>query len=157
MPPPKNILFVSERDNCRSVMAQRLFGKMAATRGIGTQASSAGTAAAEGYGVTFEAQEILLQRGMDASGHVTRGINAEMVEAADLICPMEREQETWLKKRFPGSSGKIRTLASFCDAEELSGAEDISHPPGQESSFYPKLFDQIHVCIRAVLRSLKMI
>jgi arsenate reductase len=75
-----NVLFVCVANSGRSVMAERLFGRTAAGRHSGRSAGSApGTAAHP------QVLEALRELGMDASDHVPRKLDDELVDWADVV------------------------------------------------------------------------
>ena len=82
-----NVLFVCIGNSGRSVMAERLFRRMADGR---HEARSAGAAAS---GTTAEpvVVEALRELGVDASDHVPRQLDAEALEWADLAVTVCRD------------------------------------------------------------------
>jgi arsenate reductase len=94
-----HVLFVCVGNQGRSVMAERLFREAAA--GV-HQASSAG--AAPGREVHPEAVAVLAELGIDASDHVPRKLDDELMEWADVViaacdgvCPVVpgKRNENW--------------------------------------------------------------
>ena len=78
--PMSNVLFVCVANSGRSVMAERLFRRAA---GTGHQARSAGSnPGAAPHPVVLEALEEI---GLDASDHVPRLLDAELVAWADVV------------------------------------------------------------------------
>jgi len=86
-----NVLFVCVANSGRSVMAERLFRRAAAGR---HQARSAGSE--PGYAPHPQVVEALDEVGIDASDHVSRKLDAEALEWADVavstcdeeVCPV---------------------------------------------------------------------
>jgi protein-tyrosine-phosphatase len=94
-----HVLFVCVGNQGRSVMAERLF--RAAEHG-GHEARSAGSA--PGRDVHPEAVEALAEVGIDASDHVPRKLDAELMDWADVVvaacdgvCPVVpgKRNENW--------------------------------------------------------------
>ncbi|MBQ6803658.1 MAG: low molecular weight protein arginine phosphatase [Clostridia bacterium] len=95
------ILFVCTGNTCRSPMAAAMAGKM------GLEAASAGLSAFPGVPATPQAIRAARRHGGDLSGHRAQMVTAQLVKAADFICPMTRSHALGLLERFPDCAGKI--------------------------------------------------
>ena len=122
------VLFVCTANIARSPMAAALFNKKMGEMGLSDrcQAQSAGTWGRDGYPAADEGIQVMQSRGIDISSHLSREVNAEIVNAADLILTMERGQKEALQVEFSQHRDKIYSLT------ELVGTEyDIPDPFGK--------------------------
>lgn len=116
----KKLLLLDTGDNCRCPMAEGYLKKLLYERGIDwIDVSTAGVMTPTGLLPTPEAEQLLLEEGVDISRHRSRPMKAHMLEDADLILGMSslhvqkaiRETEaakgkTFLLKEYVGYSGK---------------------------------------------------
>ncbi len=86
------ILFVCTGNTCRSPMAEGLFRKMMAERGLSDRVlcQSAGLSAVEGDPVSENAAAVCREIGVDISGHTARRITGEELDVWDLFFPMSK-------------------------------------------------------------------
>jgi protein-tyrosine phosphatase len=105
----QKVLVVCVGNICRSPMAALLLR----ARVPGLEVSSAGLAAQPGRPADPMAVELLAERGLDLSGHRARQIEPSLVEAADLVLVMEREQVAALDRLTPAARGRIQPLGRF--------------------------------------------
>ena len=82
------VLFVCTGNLCRSPMAEALLRHAASERGCDLEVSSVGTWAYYGRSATPEAIETVRKRGADLSGHQSRPVEMEELQAADVIVAM---------------------------------------------------------------------
>lgn len=125
-----NILFICTGNTCRSPMAQGLIETLAQERGLSIVASSAGLFAAYGAKVTPEAVEAVKDR-VDISGHESRPLKVDLVNAADLVLAMADDHKTVLLRQFPFDADKIKTLAEWAGEEG-----DVTDPHGGSQEVY---------------------
>lgn len=70
-------------------MAEALFRHELERRGChGIETASAGTWASAGYGATVDAAEVLKAKGIDLTGHTSRGLDQNELDASDLVVAM---------------------------------------------------------------------
>ena len=79
------ILFVCTGNICRSPMGEALLRHSLTAAGADHPVASAGTHAMDGGPATGHGIEVLGDRGIDLTGHLSRHLNAEIVDGADLI------------------------------------------------------------------------
>lgn len=84
-----------------------------ALKGRDIQVSSAGLGALVGRPIDATAQQLLVEHGLDASAHVARQVNAEILAAADLVLVMERKHLRVISDQAPEASGKTFLLGKW--------------------------------------------
>lgn len=93
----RNVIFVCTGNTCRSPMAEGLFKKMLADRGVtDVAASSAGIFAMTGDAATENAVKAAERFGVDLSAHRARRLTAYLLEEGDLFVCMTREHAATL-------------------------------------------------------------
>jgi len=130
-----NILFVCIGNICRSPFAQGLFTKLVRQKGhINFRAESAGLLALPGNSVTFLAQKVAAEYGVDLSGHRAKRLSQELVARFELILVMEKSHKDELLAEFPEAGDKtflIRRFARFGPRER-----GIADPYGLQYDAY---------------------
>jgi protein-tyrosine phosphatase len=120
---PYRILFVCTGNICRSpfmerLMRARLDAKLGTSAGR-IQLASAGTWAMVGEPMAEAAATSLVRYGGDPSGFVARSLDAEEINAADLVLTATRDHRSMVVTTVPRAAGKVATLREF--ARLLSG------------------------------------
>ena len=133
------ILFVCTGNTCRSPMAEAVCNHLARQRGIGVYACSAGISAFNGMPISQHACDVLKERGIDASGHRSQVITAQLMETADRIYCMSEGHALRIQALFPG-----KTASVLCG----SGVED---PYGLPLEYYEKTLEQIQRAVEEIL------
>ena len=112
----KRILFVCTGNTCRSPMAQVLFesiiSKDPSLQSAGIKVDSAGIIANR-YPAPQEAIEVMLDYGLDLTGHRSKLIDSSMLDWADLVLVMEQEHKEGVVSRFPEQGGKTHLLSEY--------------------------------------------
>jgi protein-tyrosine phosphatase len=109
-----NILFVCIGNICRSPFAQGLFTKMVHQEGHkGFHADSAGLIALPGNSVTFLAQKVAAEHGVDLAGHKAKRLSKELVDWSELILVMEKSHKDELLANFPEATDKTFLIRRF--------------------------------------------
>lgn len=103
------------------------------------QAESAGTGAIEGYPAAEYTIIVSKEFGIDTTPHLSRPINLEMIERADLILCMGLNNKLELIESYPDFQEKIFLLRQFStnDSDKFHTIED---PFGGPKESYEKTF-----------------
>lgn len=88
--PPIDLLVLCTGNICRSPIGERLLQQALDARGVRARVHSAGFVL-DGRPISDESLELLAARGIDASDHVSRIVDAEMIGRADVVLGMARE------------------------------------------------------------------
>jgi protein-tyrosine phosphatase len=141
-------LFVCTGNTCRSPMAEAIFRQMVAQR-LGCDVSelsrrgivvhSAGTLGITGGRASEEAVEVCGRRGMDISGHVSRGLTVDLIRPVDYIYVMGRHHLDVVRSLAPRDAEK---------AVPLDPNEDIADPIGGTVEEYARAADRITAALR---------
>jgi protein-tyrosine phosphatase len=136
---PVRVIFVCWGNICRSPIAERVAERLAADEGLtGLEFTSAGTSDEElGAPMDRRAAGVLRERGYRAEGHVAHQIDADEIEAADLVIAMEDIHVQKLRALAP-DAGNIALLTDFDPlATPGSGVPDPWY--GSPAGFYDTL------------------
>lgn len=121
------ILVLCTGNICRSPMAEGFLRAGTKAVGVDAQIASAGTVEGgkppEPYAV-----EVMADRGIDISRHVSHQVTEADIEAADLILGMAREHVIAAAALVPHAFGKATTLKDF-----VAGAEDVGPKPAHST------------------------
>jgi protein-tyrosine-phosphatase len=128
------ILFVCTGNICRSPMAEGLLKKMRSDFSV----SSAGVSSMDGWNATPEAIDVMMERGIDISGHSARQVTGEMVNDADLVLTMTERHKKLLTTDYPEAEAKIFTLKEFAGT-----GIDIEDPYFTSKEFYEMIAREI--------------
>ncbi|GAV22196.1 low molecular weight protein arginine phosphatase [Carboxydothermus pertinax] len=126
-----NILFVCTGNTCRSPMAQYLFNKIAAEKGLAHEALSVGLYALDGDPATEQAVQALQEEGIDLSSHKATRLFEGITREADLILTMSRGHKEALLQLFPDLGNKVYTLKEYVGEEG-----DVADPFGGDIEVY---------------------
>lgn len=133
--PISNILFVCIGNICRSPFAQGLFTKLMHQEGHkGFQAKSAGLLALPGNSVTFLAQKVAAEHGVDLAGHQAKPLSQELVDWSGLILVMEKSHKDDLLDDFSEAADKTFLIRRF--ARFGSRKRGIADPYGLQYDAY---------------------
>ncbi len=111
----EHILMVCTGNICRSPMAEALLRQRLALRGVRAGVESAGLAALVGRPADPEAQALMLERGLDLSGHRARQLTPELLRGSDLVLVMEAWQQRAVEALLPSARGRVQRLGRFGD------------------------------------------
>ncbi|MEO5830551.1 MAG: low molecular weight protein-tyrosine-phosphatase [Rhodanobacter sp.] len=113
----KKILILCVGNICRSPTAEYLLRQQLTGRDI--QVASAGLGALVGHSVDDHAMALLKGRGIDASGHRARQVDAVMLRQSDLVLGMERRHLAAAARLAPEASGKLFLLGKWNDFDSV--------------------------------------
>ena len=130
-----NILFVCIGNICRSPFAQGLFTKLVRQKGHkGFHAESAGLIALPGNPVTFLAQKVAAEHGVELAGHEAKRLSQELVDGAELILVMEKPHKDELLADFSEATDKTFLIRRF--ARFGSRSRGVADPYGLQYDAY---------------------
>jgi protein-tyrosine-phosphatase len=149
-PAYRNILIICHANTSRSVIAEALLRRMLEHRSLddAIRVESAGIApyARDGALVSLDARFVLRDEGIEISpNHVATDLkrNAHLLDDADLVLAMTREQIQMLRALFPRAAEKeVYTLREFAGDEG-----DIEDPAGQDENVFAACRDVIKHCL----------
>jgi len=116
-------------NTCRSPMAAALLARRLDHAGLKATVSSAGLLF-EGRPVTDDGLAVMADRGIDTSGHRSRRITPELIDAADLVVGMERAHVREAVALVPGALARAFTLKEIVRRGEESGGRATDEPLG---------------------------
>jgi protein-tyrosine phosphatase len=126
-----SVLFVCTGNQFRSPIAAEAFRRQLIRDGRAQQwrISSAGTWASPGHNVLPAAVELAQLFGLNIEGHVTRMLDAKMLEESSLILVMEEGHKESIQAEFPFSRQKVHMLSQVLegllyDIPDPAGARD---------------------------------
>jgi protein-tyrosine-phosphatase len=140
---PKEVLAVCTGNVCRSPMVEYLLRHRLADQPEWLF-GSAGVFAGEGAQASPESVAVLKEWGIDASGHRSRGLTRELVDAADYILVMTRGHASAILAQWPDCAERVHLLTSFGLAKEPAEVDD---PIGCSLSVYRQVRDQIDAAV----------
>ena len=130
-------------------MAEAIAAARMRERALGGLAvSSAGMAALDGMRAAPNAVKVLAENGIDLSGHRSRMLTKEMVDAADLVVAMTEEHRSEILELAPGSAGKVVVLGEL---DHSRGCVDIPDPIGGDMGVYRETRDEISSLITRLI------
>ena len=144
----KTILFVCTGNVCRSPMAEAIM-RHQTRRQDGFRVISAGLGALDGAPATDAAVEVMHEIGLDLTGFQSQSLTARLVQQADYIFTMTRQQQDAIQTFYPAAAEKVFIVREFEDGEIIG--RDISDPIGQPVEIYRRTRDQIAKAIPSIL------
>jgi protein-tyrosine phosphatase len=125
---------------CRKLLAQQLKCRLDQLEDRGMIVMSAGMAAMAGGGATPEAVQVLADRGLDLSTHITQPLNERLVRHADLIFTMTQAHRQAVVAHWPDAAERTYLLCG--------DHVDVADPIGGPRELYRSCADQIEAAIR---------
>ena len=150
----KTILIVCHANTSRSVIAEALLKKMleerAADHRFRVESGGVAAYARDGALVSMDARLVLRDEGIHLHpDHAATDLkaNRHLIEDADLILAMTRQQIDLLRQNFPEAAGKeIHTLKEFAGS-----AGDIEDPVGKDEGVFAACRDEIKRCLSVAI------
>src|SRR5207249_258277 len=109
--------------------------------------------ALDGQPATDASVEVMAELGIDISHHCSQALRVPVVEAADFIFTMTRQQQDAIQTIYPMAAEKTFLLREFENAEVIG--KDIADPIGQPLEVYRRTRDQIHAALPSLIEFLK--
>lgn len=131
-----DVLFVCTANLCRSPMAAEIFRHRLRERGASVTIASAGVLEPDRPAVDG-AQRALAGRGLDASGHLSRRLDAELVGGAGLVLGLERQHVREVVVLQPAAWARAFTLKEIVRRGEAVGPREAAEP-------WPRWLDRVH-------------
>ncbi len=148
----KTILFVCTGNVCRSPMAEGLLRH--ALQGDSTvRVLSAGLGALDSQPATEASVDVMAELGIDISHHCSQSLRGTLLEAADFIFTMTRQQQDTIQAIYPMAAEKTFLLREFENAEVIG--KDIADPIGQSIEVYRRTRDQVHAAMPSIMEFMK--
>jgi len=141
------VLFVCTGNTCRSPMAEALARQLLAERlncsmeeveDRGFTIASAGIAAMTGGRASSEAVDVLAERGLDLTEHISQPLREPLVRQADYIFTMTDSHRQAILAQWPEAEPRIHVL---------SADGDVSDPIGGTRQMYEHCADQIRAAL----------
>jgi protein-tyrosine phosphatase len=149
------ILFVCLGNICRSPMAEGVFRRLVAERGLSDcfEIDSAGIGNwHQGQAPDSRAQEAVMRRGIDISTQSARQLRADDFSRFDLILAMDASNHGDLRQLSPEHvRGKIR---HFLDFAPYTGTRDVPDPFFGEAEGFDHALDLIETAAEGLLEAL---
>lgn len=138
------ILFVCTANVCRSVMAEAIFNQAASrlSPAHDIEAESAGVDALVGMTPDDSTVGVCREHHLDVAGHRARQLNAELIEAADLVLCMAEDHKRLILSAFPRFKHKVFLLLEYGHAKAPKTLS-IDDPTGRSTRRYAKCFKKI--------------
>lgn len=145
-----SVLFVCTANVCRSPMAMAIFRNLVQGDQEDWQVDSAGTLAVEGVPVTYKAQVVLQNKGLDVSEHLSQTISQELIDRYDLILTMEKNHKEALTIEFPQKAERI-----FMLSEMIGLVYDVPDPIGRSLTEFQNTYDEIEQTLKLGLDKIR--
>lgn len=126
----------------RKLISERLGCETNELRRNGYDVLSAGIAAADSFPASQDAVELLKERGIDLSDHLSRQVTSEMLSECDHVYAMTKSHLAVLQEARPDLTGRLQLVTQ--------NGQDISDPIGGGADVYRECADQLTEAIRRI-------
>jgi low molecular weight protein-tyrosine phosphatase len=109
------VLILCKGNVCRSPMAEAMLRALLLERAPATRVESAGLAAPIGQPADPHAIELMIERGLDITGHRARQVSVKFLEAFPVILVMEAAQCRVVGSRFRSARRRTHRLGDLGD------------------------------------------
>lgn len=107
------VLLVCHANHCRSPLAEHILRQEASLRQLNWEVSSAGSHAQPGQRMHRSAAGILAKRGIDTRDWVSRALQPNFIEEADVVLTAGDEQRAMVARVSPSALPRTFTLLQF--------------------------------------------
>lgn len=143
----KKFLFICTGNICRSLLAEKLLGRMAAERGLDLQARSCGIAARSSFQVPFEIREILSKAGVGEFNHTSTPVSQDHLRWADVVLALTEEHREVVVDMFPQFRFKVHVLRAHAGLPE----PDVEDPMGLAMEDYELAASRIKEALEVLI------
>ncbi|MFT8320441.1 MAG: low molecular weight protein arginine phosphatase [Bacillus sp. (in: firmicutes)] len=141
------VLFVCTGNTCRSPMAEAILKHKKMEN---VEVKSAGVYAIDGEEASYQAQEVLAEKGMNHN-HTSSALTKELLDWATHIVTMTSGHKNAIITQFPASIEKAFTLKEFAIEEKYG---DVIDPFGGSVEHYRKTFQELDYLIESMMNKL---
>jgi len=152
----RRLLFVCTGNTCRSVMAEYLIRdrikKHQPDMKDQLDIRSCGIYARPDDPASFDAAQVLLEHGINCSGHKATTLTRYLIASSDIIIVMEKRHRDVIVGMDPVASAKTFLLGDFLPGSPL----DIADPIGASREVFKNTCNQIGKAVKEIIDWLKL-
>ena len=130
----------------RHLASRRLGCTVEELRGQGIDTVSAGVAAGDCSPASPEAIELLRERGIDLSDHLSQQVTSDILSESDRIFVMTGDHLRMLQSARPDLSGRMELLRR--------DGRDVSDPIGCSPEYYRACADELTSAIQTIIQEI---
>ena len=140
----KKIVFVCTANSCRSPMAEGILKKLLIDNKIDNiEVTSCGIYDFSGYPVSDSSAKVCRENGIDISTHISRYLDKEVIDRADLFLCMETGHRNFILNSFPFLKDKVFTLKEYMQDINNKFDNIIEDPVGEDIYIFREVFLEI--------------
>ncbi len=144
----KNVLFVCTGNTCRSPLAEVLFRDLV-KNSPDYIVQSAGVGAFSGQPASRNGVILAKERGLNLSGHKSKAVTIDLIEAATHIFAMSRSHLAAILMDYPEADDKVYLVSEFAADDRLRG-KDVCDPFGGDLSEYRDTLEHLEKVLPSV-------